>query len=45
MNTGGTTVTSIHTRQHGVMFYKTVAYLSEGLKINHNYFLFCAELK
>jgi hypothetical protein len=43
--TGGTTVTSIHTRQHGVIFYITVDYLIEGLKINHDYFLLCVELK
>jgi len=45
MKTGGTTLTWIHIRQHGAIFYKTVAYLSEGLKINHEYFLLGVELK
>jgi hypothetical protein len=38
MKIGGTAVTSTHIRQHGVIFYKTVEYLSEGLKINYDYF-------
>ena len=45
MKTGGSTVTSIQTRQYGVIFYKTVDYLSEGLKINHDYFMLFVELK
>ena len=39
MKTGGTTVTSTHIRQHSIIF------LSEGLEINHDYFLLYVELK
>jgi len=45
MNTGCTTVTSIRTKQHSVVFYKTVEYFSKALKMNHDYFLLCVELK